>query len=75
MVETLKLIEQNHKLIKKLTALGVIDSRWLRDYNIVQDYKQLEKEMRCVMCRYSILAERNGISEDSVRRIIREFKE
>jgi cytochrome c-type biogenesis protein CcmH/NrfF len=71
----IKLIEKNYNLIKKLTQAGVIDSRWLRDYQIFKEFQELEKEMRCVMCRYSILAERNKISEDQVRRIIRELKE
>ncbi len=70
-----KLLSENIELIKRLTQLGVIAPNWLRNYHLIKDYEELQKEVRAVMFRYAILAERYKISEDQVRRIIRESKE
>lgn len=64
-----ELLKENYALIKKLVKLGVADPVWLRDIQMYEDYLNLN--IRCVMCKYSILAEKYKLSEDSVRKRVK----
>jgi len=67
-----ELLKKNRSLIIKLSKVGVIDSHWLRDLEMYEDFQALE--INCTMCKYTILAEKYQISEDRVRKLIKELK-
>ncbi len=66
-----ELLKSNQMLISKLVHAGIIDSHWLRDIEMYEEFHGLD--INCVMCKYSILAAKYGISEDRVRQRIREL--
>lgn len=70
-----ELLKDNKDLISQLAGVGVVDPHWLRDLEMYEVFKQLEIEVKCVMCRYAILAERYKISEENVRKRIKELRD
>ena len=64
-----ELLKGNKALIKKLVRLGVADPIWLRDIEMYEEYLNLN--IRCIMCKYSIIAEKYKLSESSVRKRIK----
>ncbi len=67
-----ELLKDNKQLIHKLIKAGVVDPVWSRDIEMFEEF--LKMNIKCVMCKYTILAERYGISEDSVRKRISQLK-
>ena len=67
----IEVLNINKKLIEKLTWIGVVDPHWLRDIVMCEQFKALETN--CVMCKYTIIASRFKLSEDHVRKIIKEL--
>ncbi len=67
-----ELLKTNKKLIKQLVKKGVIDPVWVRDIEMYEEFQSLN--INCIMCKYSILAERYGLSEESVRKRINLLK-
>lgn len=66
------LLKNNKPIIQKLTGAGVIDPHWMRDIEMYEDFQDLK--INCVMCKYTILAEKYGLSEDGVRKRIKELR-
>lgn len=67
-----ELLKNNKKLIAELAQAGVVDSHWLRDLEMFELFNTLDT--KCVMCKYTILAERYKLSEENVRKRIKEMK-
>lgn len=67
-----ELLKTNKPLIEKLSKAGVIDPHWIRDIEMYEEFQKLE--INCTMCKYTILAEKHGISEDRVRKRIKELQ-
>jgi len=67
-----ELLKDNRSVIERLVAAGVVDPLWLRDMQMYEDFQKLET--RCVMCKYTILAEKYRTSEENVRKRIKEMK-
>jgi len=67
-----ELLKDNKQVIKQLVKIGVVDPVWVRDIEMFEEFQNLN--IKCVMCKYSILADRYGISEESVRKRINLLK-
>ena len=67
-----KLLKDNKQVIKQLVKIGVVDPVWIRDIEMYEEFQNLN--INCIMCKYSILAEKYGISEESVRKRINLLK-
>jgi hypothetical protein len=67
-----KFLKEHKLLIKKLSEAGVVDPHWMRDIEMVEDFDSLK--INCVMCKYTIIAEKYGLSERRVRERIAELK-
>lgn len=65
-------LKDNKEEVKQLTQKGVIDPVWLRDIEMFEEFQKLN--IKCVMCKYTILAERYELSEDTVRKRIKQMK-
>lgn len=66
------LLKDNKILIEKLVKAGVIDPVWPRDIEMFEEFQNMN--IRCIMCKYTILAEKYGLSEDSVRKRISQMR-
>lgn len=67
-----ELLKNNKEMIQRLTKVGVIDPVWLRDIEMFEEFQKLN--IKCVMCKYTILAERYELSEDTVRKRIGQLR-
>lgn len=67
-----ELLKTNKTIILKLANAGIIDPHWIRDIEMFEDFQKIQTN--CVMCKYTILAEKYGLSEDGVRKRIKELK-
>ena len=63
-------LKHRMKTLKEFISYGIVDPHWERDVSIFESFHALEKEIKCKMCRYDILAEQYGIGSDAVRKII-----
>jgi hypothetical protein len=61
--------------IKLLTKLGVVDSIWLRNIRIFERYHELKEQKVCNYCSYEFIAEEEGISWSSVKKIVKRLSE
>jgi hypothetical protein len=59
------------KEIKLLVKLGVVDPSWLRNIKIMERYAELKAEDVCNLCAYHFIAEEQGISWSSVKKIVK----
>ncbi len=67
-----ELLSENIETIRTLTKAGVIDPHWLRDVQMFEDFNSIKTN--CTMCKYSELAQKYGINEESVRKRIKEMR-
>jgi len=67
-----ELLKNNKPLINKLTKAGIIDAHWIRDIEMFEDFQTIDTN--CVMCKYTILADKYGLSEEGVRKRIKALK-
>ena len=66
------LLKKNKALIDKLIKAGVVDPVWSRDIKMFEEFQNMN--IRCVMCKYTILAEKYKLSEDNVRKRIGQLR-
>lgn len=67
-----ELLKTNKIIIKKLANAGIIDPHWIRDIEMFEDFENLETN--CMMCKYTIIANKYKLNIDTVRRRIKELK-
>ncbi len=67
-----EILKTNQHLLSDLAKAGIIDPHWIRDLEMYEEFQAME--IKCVMCKYTILAEKYGISEENVRKRIKELK-
>ena len=67
-----ELLNGSREVIQRLAAAGVVDPHWLRDLDMYEMFESLPTT--CVMCKYTILAEKFGLGEDMVRKRIKEMR-
>lgn len=67
-----KFLKEHKSLIKKLSEAGVVDPHWMRDIDMMEDFESLK--INCVMCKYTIIANKYRLSERRVRERINELK-
>ena len=62
-------LKHQEKALKELETLGVVATHWRRDIRIFESFHALPETL-CVYCKYEMIAEEEGISSDSVKRIV-----
>ncbi len=60
-------------MLNQLVRAGIIDPHWIRDLDIYEEFQAME--IKCVMCKYTILAEKYSVGEESVRKIIKMMRD
>jgi len=61
--------------IRELTKMGVVDASWIRNIRIFERYHELKEQKLCNYCCYEFIAEEEGISWSSVKKIVKKLSE
>lgn len=64
-----ELLKDHKPTLIKLAKKGIIDAVWIRDIEMYEYY--LELNTTCIMCKYTIIAEKYGLSEETARKRIK----
>lgn len=57
----------------QLVKAGIIDPHWIRDLEMYEEFQRME--IKCVMCKYTILADKYCVGEESVRKIVKMMRD
>ncbi len=72
MIQKYKFVEQNYKMLRKLTKEGIVSTKLLVNYQI---YKTYMTTKGTYMERYNTVASEMNTSSRTVRRAVKEMKE
>lgn len=72
-MKVFEFIQKNEKKVQDLTKLGLVNSSIISQYKIYKDFDSLKTSIP-LMQRYSLIAERNGVSERTVMTAVKVMK-
>jgi len=67
-------IETNYNEFKGFVKAGIISPTTLNNYNMYCQFCELNKDIKSKMLRFSIVADKNKVSEKTVIRAVREMQ-
>lgn len=62
-------LKHRTSVIKDLTRWGIINPNWIRDIRIFESFHDLPEEL-CTYCKYELVAEQEGVSSYTVKKIV-----